>query len=58
MVDACLQISDINSNTFEENDEHRLMINISRGLLSIYDKKVDVESGSNVIIADFPLKWP
>ena len=57
MVDACLQISDINSNTFEENDEHRLMINISRGLLSIYDKKVDVESGSNVIIADFPLKW-
>jgi branched-chain amino acid aminotransferase len=33
------------------------MINVSRGLLSIYQDVVGVQKGPNVIIADFPLRW-
>ena len=57
MIEECYKVSEMNEKVFDEDDEHRLMINLSRGLLSLYDNKVDVESGSNVIIADFPLKW-
>ncbi len=53
----CEKLAEINNKNFDNDDEHRLMINVSRGLLSLYDGKVDVKSGSNVIIADFPLKW-
>lgn len=42
---------------FEEDDEHRLMIDVSRGLLSIYHDVVGIHKGPNVIIADFPLRW-
>ncbi len=57
MRKECEKLADINDKFFDTDDEHRLMINVSRGLLSLYDGKVDVESGSNIIIADFPLKW-
>ena len=40
---------------FNKNDEHRIMINVSRGILPIY-REVE-ELGTNVIIADFPLRW-
>ncbi len=33
------------------------MIDVSRGLLGIYQHNVDLPSGPNVIIADFPLRW-
>jgi len=47
-----------NNPFFEEDDEHRVMIDVSRGLLSLYSGKVTgVAPGVNVIIADFPLKW-
>jgi branched-chain amino acid aminotransferase len=42
---------------FEEDDEHRLMIDVSRGLLAIYQDVVGVRKDPNVIIADFPLRW-
>jgi len=42
---------------FDDDDEHRIMIDVSRGLLGIYENNVDVEKGTNVIIADFPLYW-
>jgi len=42
---------------FEENDEHRLMIDVSRGLLGIYHGIEGLNPGPNVIIADFPLRW-
>ena len=45
-----------NSKLFNKNDEHRILIDVSRGLLSIYEG-VDIEKGPNVIIADFPLRW-
>ena len=40
---------------FSPDDEHRIMIDVTRGLLSIYEEIG--ETGPNVIIADFPLKW-
>lgn len=46
-----------NEHCFAEDDEHRIMIDVSRGLLSIYQDVVGTHKGCNVIIADFPLKW-
>ena len=36
MEDICYETIEINEKVFESHDEHRLMINISRGPLSIY----------------------
>lgn len=47
----------INEPEFRDDDEHRLMIDVTRGLLGLYDGKVDIPGGLNVIIADFPLRW-
>ena len=57
LLDICHETSKINEHLFEKNDEHRLMIDISRGILGIYEDVVGVEKGSNIIVADFPLKW-
>lgn len=48
---------EINEPYFEADDEHRIMIDISRGLLSIYQGIEGTHQGVNIIIADFPLKW-
>ncbi|MFH2011572.1 MAG: aminotransferase class IV [Pseudomonadota bacterium] len=48
---------DANDPLFSMDDEHRLMIDISRGILSIYQGTVGAHKGTNVIIADFPLRW-
>ena len=41
---------------FRDDDEHRIMIDVSRGLLSIYHG-INIHKGPNIIIADFPLRW-
>ena len=46
-----------NDPCFEADDEHRIMIDVSRGLLSIYQGIAGAHVGPNVIIADFPLRW-
>jgi branched-chain amino acid aminotransferase len=46
-----------NDPVFQADDEHRIMLNVSRGLLSIYQGVVGTHKGPNVIIADFPLRW-
>ena len=46
-----------NDQLFTSDDEHRLMIDVSRGTLSIYQGIVGAHKGPNVIIADFPLRW-
>jgi branched-chain amino acid aminotransferase len=33
------------------------MVNVSRGLLGLYQDVVGVEKGPQIIIADFPLRW-
>jgi branched-chain amino acid aminotransferase len=57
MEEAVYQTVNINKDTFREDDEIRVMIDISRGLLSIYQGIVGVPSGPNIIIAVFPLRW-
>ena len=57
MYKACLETSKINEHLFEKDEEHRLMIDVSRGLLGIYHNIEGLNKGPNVIIADFPLRW-
>jgi len=46
-----------NDPLFDSDDEHRLMIDVSRGILPIYQGIVGAHKGPNLIIADFPLRW-
>ena len=56
-TEICQQTINANDHLFGENDEHRLMIDISRGLLGIYQGIEGLHAGTNVIVADFPLRW-
>jgi branched-chain amino acid aminotransferase len=57
MMQACLETVKVNDHLFREDDEHRLMIDVSRGLLGIYQDIDGLKKGPNIIIADFPLRW-
>lgn len=57
VYEACMQTVEKNASFFAEDDEHRLMIDVSRGLLGIYEGIEGLRKGSNLIIADFPLRW-
>jgi branched-chain amino acid aminotransferase len=57
MERACQETIEANEHLMGPDDEHRLMIDVSRGLLGIYQNNVDLPTGPNVIIADFPLRW-
>lgn len=57
MIDECFRTVDANEHLFSDDDEHRLMIDVSRGLLGIYQNIEGLRKGPNVIIADFPLRW-
>ena len=57
MIDECYKTVESNDHLFEKDDEHRLMIDVSRGLLGIYQGIEGLRKGPNVIIADFPLRW-
>lgn len=57
MERACLETIEANDHLFTDDDEHRLMIDVSRGLLGIYQGIEGLHKGCNVIIADFPLRW-
>lgn len=57
MEDAVYQTIDKNKPAFSDDDEHRVLIDVTRGLLSLYHGITGVDPGPNVIIADFPLKW-
>ncbi len=57
MERACHETVEANDHLFSADDEHRLMIDVSRGLLGIYQGIEGLHKGPNVIIADFPLRW-
>lgn len=57
MERACCETIEANEPLFGPDDEHRLMIDVSRGLLGIYQGIEGLHKGPNVIIADFPLRW-
>lgn len=53
----CYETIEANDSLFGDDDEHRLMIDVSRGILGIYQGIEGLRKGPNVIIADFPLRW-
>lgn len=57
MEQRCLETIEANEPVFGDDDEHRLMIDVSRGTLGIYQGVEGLHKGPNVIIADFPLRW-
>ena len=57
MEQACYDTIAKNEEVFEAHDEHRLMINVSRGPLGLYSEVFDGKMEPTVVIADFPLKW-
>lgn len=57
LIDLCYKTIELNEPSFSKHDEHRLVINISRGPLGIYSEIFDGKLEPTIIIADFPLKW-
>lgn len=57
MLEHCYETIEANDPLFEADDEHRLMIDVTRGALSIYREVVGLNDKPNVIISDFPLRW-
>jgi len=57
MEEICYETIRANEPAFEPHDEHRLMIDISRGPLGIYTPIFGEKTEPTVIVADFPLKW-
>ena len=57
MERACFVTIEANDHLFAVDDEHRLMIDVSRGLLGIYQGIEGLHKEPNIIIADFPLRW-
>lgn len=57
MEEQCYELIERNEPAFLPTDEHRLMINVSRGPLSIYAQLFPEGLEPTVVIADFPLKW-
>lgn len=57
VYNLCIKTAQMNQDAFNEDDEHRLLIDVSRGVLGIYEGINGIHRGYNLIIADFPLKW-
>lgn len=57
LEELCYVIVEKNEPCFEPTDEHRLMINVSRGPLGIYAGVFGGILRPTIVIADFPLKW-
>lgn len=57
MEELCRAVIEKNDPLFKETDEHRLLINVSRGPLAIYAHVFGGRLEPTVAIADFPLKW-
>jgi branched-chain amino acid aminotransferase len=57
MERLCHHVVEVNEPAFSPTDEHRLMINVSRGPLAIYAHVFKGELEPTIVIADFPLKW-
>jgi len=57
LEEICHEVVKQNEPFFAADDEHRLMINVSRGPLGIYSEIFGGQMQPTVIVADFPLKW-
>jgi branched-chain amino acid aminotransferase len=56
LMEVCMEVTRVNEAFIADGDEHRLMINVSRGPLGIYSHMFD-NPGPTLIVADFPLSW-
>ena len=57
MEQAVQKTIEVNDPVFAPNDEHRVMIDVTRGPLSMYARVFDGNVGPIVIISVFPYKW-
>jgi len=57
MEEAVLRTIEANRPALRPDDEDRVLIDVSRGLLGIYQGVVGLRAGPNVVIAVFPLRW-
>ena len=57
MESHCYETIEANEPLFADDDEHRLMIDVTRGTLGIYQGVEGIHKGPNIVIADFPLRW-
>ena len=57
IIDLCYETIEKNKKAMSSDDEDRLMIDVSRGLLGIYNNIDGLHKGPNLIIANFPLRW-
>lgn len=57
MINHVYEVQELNDPVFARNDEHRIMINVYRGALSIYTGVEGTEPDPYVVITDFPLRW-
>ncbi len=53
----CYETIERNKPFFKKDDENRLLIEVSRGILDIYKQDTKLYKGPNLIIANFPLRW-
>ena len=57
IINFCHETIEKNRDAMGTDDEDRLMIDVSRGVLDIYKGVEGLSHGANLIIANFPLKW-
>ena len=57
ILDICYRTIEINDAVFNPTDEHRLVINASRGPLSTYSEVFNGKMEPTFVVADIPLKW-
>ena len=57
MEELVYETMKVNEPAFAPHDEHRIMINVSRGPLGMYKMVFDGKLEATVAIADFPVKW-
>ncbi len=52
----CHEVIEINEPMFTDDDEHRIMVNVSRGPLGIYAPMFGGKIESTIVVADIPLR--
>ncbi len=57
MEEAVYETIEANETAFDDKDEHRVMIDVTRGLLSMYANVFGGKVEPLVIISVFPVKW-
>jgi len=57
IIKFCHETVERNRSVMGSDDEDRLMIDVSRGILDIYKKIPGIHKGANLVIANFPLRW-